>query len=182
MSEPAPAPEFSRPVSLRQIVGHPLQLEANEAERTALAHRFAISKVESLQADVSLDRKGDKVDAKGTLVADIVQPCAVSGEDFPVHIEEEIGFRFVPEGAIDPALAEGDEIEIELEASDLDEIDYVGDAIDLGEAIAQTLALAIDPYAEGPDADAVRREAGITGDDAPSGPLAEALGAALKGK
>ena len=45
---------------------------------------------------------------------------------------------------------------------------------------AQTLALAIDPYAEGPDADATREKAGIKSDDAPSGPLAEALGAALK--
>ena len=180
MTDHAP-PEFSRTISLRQIIGQPLRLEASEAERTALARRFAISAVESLVAEVSLDRKGDKVDAKGTLVADIVQPCAVSGDDFPVHIEEEIGFRFVPEGAIDPALAEGDEIEIELEASDLDEIDYTGDAFDLGEAIAQTLALAIDPYAAGPEAEAVRKEAGITGDDTPSGPLAEALAGLKKG-
>lgn len=173
-------PEFSRTVSMRQITGKPLSLEANETERAALARRFAISTVRSLTADITLDRNGDRVSAQGSLEADIVQSCAVSGEDFPVHIEEEIALRFVPEGAIHPALQEGDEIEIELDQSDLDEIEYTGESIDLGEAVAQTLALAIDPYAEGPEADAVRKKAGIKSDDAPSGPLAEALGAALK--
>ena len=181
MSEATP-PEFSRPVSLQQIVGTPLRLEASETERAALARRFAISAVNSLTAEVSLERKGDRVSAQGTLTADIVQPCAVSGEDFPVHVEEEIALRFVPEGTIHPSLQEGDEIEIELEADDLDEIEYTGDTFDVGEAIAQTLALAIDPYAEGPAADETRRKAGIITDDAPSGPLAAALGAALKGK
>ena len=43
--------------------------------------------------------------------------------------------------------------------------------------MAQTLALAIDPYREGPDADEARKKAGIVSDEdhAPSGPLAEAL-------
>lgn len=174
MSEATP-PEFSRPVSLRQIVGTPLRLEASEAERAALARRFAISAVNSLTAEVFLERKGDRVSAQGALTADIVQPCAVSGEDFPVHVEEEIALRFVPEGTIHPSLQEGDEIEIELDEGDLDEIEYAGETFDLGEAIAQTLALGIDPYAEGPNADAVRENAGIKTDDAPSGPLAEAL-------
>ena len=181
MSDALPRPEFSREISLRQIVGHPLDLKASEAERAALARRFAISAVELLTARVSLDRHGERVSVQGALQADIVQPCAVSGEDFPVHIEEDIALRFVPEGSIDPALQEGEEIEIELGASDLDEIEYTGETFDLGEAVAQGLALAIDPYAEGPDADAAREKAGIKADDAPSGPLADALGAALKG-
>ena len=66
---------------------------------------------------------------------------------------------------------------------DLDEIEYEGDSFDLGEAIAQTLGLAIDPYREGPDADSARRESGIQSDESiqPSGPLAEALAALKKG-
>ncbi|QYU69205.1 hypothetical protein J4558_03410 [Leptolyngbya sp. 15MV] len=51
---------------------------------------------------------------------------------------------------------------------------------DLGEAVAQSLGLAIDPYAVGPEAEAARREAGIASDDVPSGPLAEALRALRK--
>lgn len=169
------APEFSRPVALRQITGQPLMLEANERERADLARRFAITSVDRLVARVALDRQGARVGVTGTLEADITQPCAVSGEDFAVHIAEDIALRFVPEGSIHPSLQEGEEIEIELEADDLDEIEYSGENFDLGEAVAQSLALAIDPYAEGPKADQARRKAGIETDDAPRGPLAEAL-------
>ena len=74
--------------------------------------------------------------------------------------------RFVPPpGAITP-----DE-EIELTAEDCDEIEYEGTAFDLGEALAQTLALAIDPFAEGPNADAFRAQHGLDG-ETPTGPFA----------
>lgn len=176
MSEANPQPEFSRPVSLRQIVGTPYEIEASATERTALARRFAISSVDRLVARISLDRQGDRVLIEGSLDADIVQACAVSGEDFPVRVAEKIALRFVPEGSIHPSLSEDEDIEIELGEGDLDEIEYVGDTFDLGEAVAQTLALAIDPYAVGPEAQAAREKAGIIHDDeATSGPLAEAL-------
>ncbi|HEX2793115.1 MAG TPA: DUF177 domain-containing protein, partial [Croceicoccus sp.] len=51
--------------------------------------------------------------------------------------------------------------EIELEADELDEIPFTGERFDLGEAVAQSLALAIDPFMAGPDADRVRREVGL---------------------
>ena len=60
------------------------------------------------------------------------------------------------------------------------EIAFEGDDIDLGEAVAETLGLAIDPYARGPDAEAARRAAGLSDEDAPTGPFA-AL-AALKSR
>ena len=41
-------PEFSRPITLRQITGQPLVLEANEQERTGLARRLAITSVDRL--------------------------------------------------------------------------------------------------------------------------------------
>ena len=175
MSGARPVSEFSRPIALRQITGQPMVLEASEQEREDLARRCAITSVDRLVARVALDRHGDRVDVSGRLEADITQPCAVSGEDFPVHVAEDIALRFVPEGSIHPSLQEDEEIEIELEAEDLDEIEYAGESFDLGEAIAQSLALAIDPYAEGPNADEMRKKAGIETDDAPRGPLAEAL-------
>ena len=54
---------------------------------------------------------------------------------------------------------------------DLDEIPFEGHVFDLGEAVAQSLALAIDPYAVGPNAEQARKDAGI-GDEAASGPFA----------
>ena len=168
------APELSRPVKLKAIKDDPYVIEASEAERAALAERFGITSIESLRAEVTLDPKGDKIEANGTLTAAITQACAISGEDFSVAIDEDIAFIFVPADAA-PVSEEDEEIEIELEDEDLDTIDYEGDSFDLGEAIAQSLALAIDPYAEGPNADAAREKAGITSDDTPRGPLADAL-------
>lgn len=166
--------ELSRIVKRKPLVGE-IAIEANESERAALARRFGISAIDSLSARLELSEKGKAVLAEGALVADVVQPCAISHEDFSHRIEEELAFRFVPAG---PQPEEPD-IEIELVGEELDEIDYEGESFDVGEAVAQSLGLAIDPYAEGPDADTARTKAGITSDDAPSGPLAEAL-AALK--
>jgi uncharacterized metal-binding protein YceD (DUF177 family) len=158
------APEFSRPVDVRGIGDEPVRIEAGHAEREALARRFDLVSIERLEATVTFDVDGANVDAAGTLEADVVQSCAVSGDDLSVAIREPLVLRFVPET---PILEE----EIELEEADLDEIPYSGTTFDLGEAVAQSLALAIDPFATGPDADRVRREKGLS-DEAASGPFA----------
>lgn len=165
-------PEFSRPVDRRQITAAPLRLEASAEERKKLAGRFGLVSVDRLEAEVELIPDGEVINARGRLSAAIVQSCAVSGDDLPARIEEPLSLRFVPDVPIE-------EEEIELEESQLDEIPYTGTVIDVGEAVAQTLALAIDPYAVGPNAEQARQEAGL-GDQAASGPFA-AL-AALKKK
>ncbi len=159
-------PEFSRAFDVRQSEGKAVRLEASEAERAALARRFGLVAVNRLEADVVLNRDGLAVDASGRLSADFVQSCAVSGEDLPVAVDELLAFRFVP--ASD---AHAPDEEVELDAGDLDEIEYHGTHFDLGEAVAQSLALAIDPFACGPEAEEARRKAGIVDEEA-SGPFA----------
>jgi uncharacterized metal-binding protein YceD (DUF177 family) len=156
--------EFSRPVDVRSLRNELVRIEANEAERKALARRFDLVSIGRLEATVMFEADGAEVAAAGTLEADVVQSCAVSGDDLPVAIREPLSLRFVPEAVV------VDE-EIELEEADLDEIPYSGTTFDLGEAVAQSLALAIDPFATGPDADRVRREKGLS-DVAASGPFA----------
>ena len=148
----APHPEFSRPFDIRQLDHRAVQLVADEAERTALARRFGIVRIDRLEAEVVLERQGEVLNANGTLVADIVQSCAVSAEDLAVEIREPIAFRFVPETA-----AHRPDEEVELEADELDEIEFSGTTIDLGEAVAQSVALAIDPFAIGPEAETARK-------------------------
>lgn len=167
--------EFSRAVRTRQLPAAIQVMEATKDECLALARRFDIVAVKSLKAEVALDQDDEAITAQGTLKAQIVQSCAVTGEDLPASIAETLSFRFLP------ARFHNAEEEVELDESELDEIFYEGDDFDLGEAIAQSLALAIDPFACGPDADRVRQEKGLTADDQPSGPLAAAL-AALKEK
>lgn len=166
--------EFSRLYDPRFLPADPVQLEATSDERAALAARFGLVSVARLEAQVDLIPAGQVVTATGHLSADVVQPCAVSGEDLAVQIDEPVSLRFVPEGAP----ARPDE-EIELDAEDCDEIAFAGPQFDLGEAIAQSLALAIDPYLEGPGAEAARQAAGIVPE---GGNSAFAALAALKPK
>lgn len=158
--------EFARMFDPRLLPGAEQVLIASAEECAALARRFDLVRIDRLEARIMLDQDGAAVTAKGQLLAEIVQSCAISGEDLPVSIAEAVSLRFVPEGA--PTAPDE---EIELEAEDLDEVAYSGGQFDLGEALAQTLALAIDPYAEGPNAEAARQAAGLNEPDA-SGPFA----------
>ena len=172
MTEGAPS-ELERLIKVKGLPGEAVIVEANEDERAALARRFGLAQINSLRAVVELEQRPAAIRATGTLTARLLQPCAVSGEDFAVHVDEPLDLRFVEAAASDPHADE--DIEIELEADDCDEIDYSGDAFDLGEAVAQTLGLAIDPYAEGPKADEIRAEAGIVKEGEQEGPLADML-------
>lgn len=160
--------EFTRLFDLRHLPAAAIELSATPEECAALARRFDLVAVKSLSADIRFETDGPKISAKGRLQAQIVQSCAVSGDDLPARIDEPIDLRFVP--ARPPQAGE-----FELEAHELDEIEYDGTQFDLGEALAQSLALGIDPFAEGPGAEAARRAAGLL-DEGSSGPFA-----ALKG-
>lgn len=170
--------EFSRPIDLRAIPRQAVEVSADEAERAALARRFDIVSISLLKASAEFEECASGVEVSGRIEAELVQSCAISGEEFPVRIAADYRLRFIPEAEYEAALAEAGE-EVELTSDDLDTIAYTGSTIDLGEAIAQTLALEIDPYAEGPNADAARAEYGLSTPEA-SGPFA-ALQALKKG-
>lgn len=161
----APTPEFSRIVELERLGDGVRRIEAAQEERAALARRFGLVSIARLQADLTLDPDGDAVNARGTMQADFVQSCAVSGDDLPVSLTEPLSLRFVR-----PASHAPDE-EVELTADECDEIEYEGNRFDLGEAVSQSLGLAIDPFATGPHADEVRKGARLL-DEQSSGPFA----------
>lgn len=164
--------EFSRLIDRRRIPDSAVRLDAHDAERAGLARRFGLVAIERLTAEIVLEPDGEAIAAQGRLRAEIVQSCAVSGEDLPVAIDEPLALRFVPDRPVA-------EEEVELNESELDEIPYAGEVFDLGEAVAQSLALAIDPYACGPTAEAARKAAGLL-DEGAAGPFA-ALAALKKG-
>jgi hypothetical protein len=166
--------EFSRPIDARHIDEQPHRIVADEAERVRLAERFELLSVDRLEATLRFSRDGHAVTATGRLMAKIVQPCAVSGEPLGTTIDEPLLLRFVERKEVPP----GQE-EIELTPEDCDEVEYDGHVFELGEAVAQSLALAIDPYAVGPEADTVRKKVGLL-DEGAAGPFA-ALAALKKG-
>lgn len=179
MSAPPIPSELTRMIKARPLPAEPVVIEATAEERAALAARFGLGAVQSLRAEVALDARLRAIRATGRLRAEILQPCAISAEDFPVSIDEPVDLRFV-EDTLRPETHD-EAMDIELEADDCDEIFYSGEMFDLGEAVAQTLGLTIDPYAEGPNADAARKAAGIVAEGEQDGPLAAMLAALKKG-
>lgn len=159
--------EFSRQVKLDRVPTTPLRIEADPAERAALARRFDLPAIHALVAELRFTQTGDAVDARGQVTASYDQRCALSNEVFVAEMEEPVAVRFVP------ALTVHDEDEeVEFAPDEPDEIEYAGASFDAGEAVAQSFGLALDPYALGPNADVARREGGVMGEDAPQGPFA----------
>jgi uncharacterized metal-binding protein YceD (DUF177 family) len=132
-------PEFSRPVALDRIGprGLDITVEATASECSALAMRMNLPAVLSLACVFHLIRESsDRVVARGVLRGQVICTCVVSLEEFDAHIEEVFQVRFVPSGE------ESEDIDPDSD----DEIPFEGTLVDLGEAAAEQLGLALDPY------------------------------------
>lgn len=144
-----PRPEFSRPVTVATLKpgGEAVTLTATEAERQALARRLGVEGVREVEADLRLTPRGKGMVAmRGRLRATLDRLCVVSLEPIEERIDERLSILFRPEDS--PAG------EVELDAEAEDEEPYEGGSIDLGEAVAQTLALVMDPWPRAPGAEA----------------------------
>ena len=167
--------DFCRSLPLDRIRnGDRIDMTADDAERAALANRLGLLSLERLEAHVALSREGETISATGRLKASLEQACVATGDPVPARIDEAFDLRFAPE----PKTGRPDE-EVELGEADLDTIFHDGSTIDLGGAVADTLALALDPYPRSAGADAALKEAGVLAEEE-AGPFA-AL-AALKEK
>lgn len=164
-------PEFSHIVKLSEIGSKPRPgtLAASKEERDALALRFDLPKISSLTATYKLVAGERGIAFTGRLTSDLHQSCAITGEAIPVQVREKFDILFIPKA--DPSQLEE---EIELTEEECDLIEYDQAQIDLGEAIAQTLYLSLDPYLRGPNADEVARKKGLKSEEeaGPFGALA----------
>lgn len=141
--------EFSRRIRVDDIGSAPRTeaLAATPAERAALARRFDLVALDRLEAELTLRREAAGIRVAGRVIAEAVQSCVISAEPVAAHIDEPVALLFVD----DVAPARPDE-EIELSAADCDVLPVDDGAVDLGEAVAQTLGLALDPYPRASDA------------------------------
>lgn len=165
------AAEFSRPVRIDTLgeATRRLNVEAGEVERIGLARRFGLIALDRLTADLALTRKGAEIAMEGTLSARITQACVATGAPLAAGIEAPFDLVFRPQ----PSPAERVD-EVELDAAELDMIFYDEAAIDVGEAVAETLLLNLDPYPRAPGAEQALKEAGVKseGEAGPFGALA----------
>ena len=166
--------DFAHRLNLAQIRdGDRLDLSADENEREAIAERLRLASLARFDAHAALSREGERIRAKGRIKAQLEQSCVATGEPVPESVDEPFELLFIPEPKGGP-----DE-EIELSEEDCDTVFHDGATIDLGSALADTLALALDPYPRSAETDEALREAGVLTEEQ-AGPFA-AL-AKLKGK
>lgn len=134
--------EFSRPLRVEPLPRDGLEqtIEADEAERKALARLNGLAAIARLtgQFRIAKWRRGVKVE--GEVSAQVTQTCVVSLEPFEVEIAESVLVRFLPPDAKAP------EPEEETDGPD----PLIDGQIDLGALASEFLTLALDPYPRKP--------------------------------
>lgn len=179
--EPTPnaGPEFSRIVDFRDLgdEGLRIELRATDDECARLARRFGLVAMADLSASVRLSRTSDqRVRLEASFQAEVTQTCVVSLEPVANRVAEtlDIEFELGTGGAPKP--------DVTYDPSS-DREPLTGDSLDLGEVIAEELAVSLDPYPRKPGV-AVEIGSGGSGGrgrERPSGGPFEAL-AALRRK
>ncbi len=177
-------PEFSRPLTVdtTQAVDATHHIQANDAERAALAERFGIEALDSLAAEVRLScaRGGALVRLSTDFTADVVQACVVSLQPVASRIEASFERLYDPSAA--PPDADGEAAPISGDETPDGEAaePLAGGVLDLGEIVAEELALELNPFPRAPGVDfheflpksAESRESEEKEDEKPGGPFA----------
>jgi hypothetical protein len=159
-----PTNEFSRKVVIDPWpdAGVNVNVTADPVERQALARRFDLVEVRSLRGHGGIERFEGATELvfRGWLEAEVVQACVVSLEPVPAKIRRPIERRYRSGAAHAGALARYQPRGmVDLDDED-DEVEpLIGREIDVGEALAEELALAVDPYPRAAGAATV--EAGV---------------------
>lgn len=161
--------EFARPQRVDTIGddARTIEIDADAQERAALAKRFDLIGIEKLTSKFTIRRDAAGIVAEGRVAAAVTQACSITGDPLPATVDEPVALRFVAE-------EDAGQDEVELGDSDIDVIPYDGGTIDLGEVAAETMALALDPFPRGPNAEVVLKEAGVLSEEqaGPFGALA----------
>jgi len=158
-----PAPEFSRLVPLARLGAEPFRQEiaAGEGERAALARRFGLVALDRLTAVVELRHEtGGTILLIAAFAAEFAQECVVTLEPVAGGVEASFALRYGPP-------------ENEPESDDDDEPAFEplsGEAIDIGEAVAQEFSLSLPPFPRAPGA-AIEDDAPEAAGDGPFAPL-----------
>jgi uncharacterized metal-binding protein YceD (DUF177 family) len=134
-------PEFARPVDIQRLPpGETVyDIAATETERAALARRFDLLALDWLEAEVRLSPlAGGLLRLAAALSADVVQACVATLEPVAARLEERFTLLYAP------AAAYRREEVMRAEAELVEPLPH--GQLDIGEAVAQQLSLALDPY------------------------------------
>ena len=119
------------------------KIDCDESECAALAARFGFAAVARLSARLKVKRTGPgHWSVTGKLQAEVTQLCGVTGELVLESVDFTIEERYCR------ASEEGADIDVSLDGFE----PLVDGAIDLGEVVAQTLAISVNPWPRSVDA------------------------------
>jgi uncharacterized metal-binding protein YceD (DUF177 family) len=158
-------PEFSRRIdSLRLAAGGERHdIAAKPAERAGLVKRFNLLALDRFDAKVTLTpMAGGYYRLAAEFEAVLVQACTVTGEPVASRIAEVFTLSYGPEDQTGEIVLDGDSEPVEP----LDD-----GVIDIGEAVAQQLSLALDPFPRAPGV-AADGDARVSGDTPTESPFA----------
>ncbi len=134
--------------------GQDFAIEANEAERAALAASDGLVAIGRLEAHFHVaHRPRRSFNVAGRVTARVTQTCVVSLEAFETEISEEIDVDFAPAEELEKA--EKERAQLREPAGTGDDVEdppdpIVDGRIDLGALAAEFLALAREPYPKKP--------------------------------
>jgi len=145
-----PKLEFSRILKTEILEPATLYEESFEAtleEREKLARRFDVPFIELFKVDLTFIKTSEEPETlhvSGTLRAKLTQQCVISLKDFGESLESAFAFEATDPRHIDEEMFEEDEEPPEP---------LTDCTLDVGEVLAQILALEINPYPKSPDAE-----------------------------
>lgn len=133
--------------------GQTVAVEANSAEREALAAFLKLPSIEALTASLALvpTAKGG-VRVTGAVHGELTQLCVVSLEPFPATVDELVDVRFAPSAEGGAARKQTSEPEAFSLTDEAEPDPIVDGKIDLGALAAEFFALGLDPYPRKPGA------------------------------
>lgn len=133
--------EFSRPLQVDRVpkAGSTEKVSADPQELKALARRMKVPAIHSLAAELrATPWRGGGLKLEGHITADIEQESVISLEAFRETVSVPVARYFLPQGRA-------------VESAEEDDADPIDNGwIDLGEVVAETLALDLDPYPRKP--------------------------------
>ena len=162
--------EFSRliavePTTRAGLEATDIEIEAGPEERAALAARFGLLALDHLSAKgrLQVTDGGQSARLEARLAADVVQACVVTIEPVASHIEDSLSVLYTRRETAVATDGANRQVRVRLEEDEPEPLTDSG--IDAGEAVAECLGLALDPYPRADDADSALASLGDAPDD-----------------
>jgi uncharacterized metal-binding protein YceD (DUF177 family) len=155
---------YTHPMSVVEAsrLSGPLEITPSAEECAAIAQRFGWLSVENCTAQLAFAVKGKEVTITGEVRARVTQPCVATGEPVAEGITAPLTLQLVPAETLEAA---EDASEVELDSGELDILGYEDGRFDLGDIIAETLALAVNPWPRSQGAGAFLKDKGVLSED-----------------